>query len=55
MRMSMHGEAAWWWPLPLEGTVTFFAEWPAYGIPETSATIDATELRAAALRAERLW
>ena len=45
----------WWWLLPPEGTVTFFAAWPAYGIPESSATIDGTELRATALRAERLW
>ena len=45
----------WWWPLPPEETVTFFAAWPAHDIAESSATIDATELRAAALRSERLW
>jgi hypothetical protein len=45
----------WLWPLPPEGPLTFLAEWPASDIPESSATIDATELRVAASRSERVW
>jgi hypothetical protein len=45
----------WMWPLPRQGTVTFIAEWPAYDVAESSATIDAEELRGAATRSERVW
>jgi hypothetical protein len=45
----------WLWPLPPEGPLTFFAEWPAYDIPESSAAIDASELRASAARSEDVW
>jgi hypothetical protein len=45
----------WLWPLPPEGPLVFIAEWPAYDIPESSAAIDATELRTSATRSERLW
>lgn len=45
----------WLWPLPPDGPLTFLAEWPAYAVPESSATIDANELRAAAGRSEPVW
>jgi hypothetical protein len=45
----------WMWPLPPEGPVTFFAAWPAYGVAETSAEVDGTELRARAGDAEVVW
>lgn len=40
----------WAWPLPGPGELRFVAEWPAYGIPETAASIDAGLLVAAAAR-----
>lgn len=46
---------AWLAPIPPDGPLTFFAEWPAYGVEETEATMDATELRRAADRIEDLW
>lgn len=45
----------WLWPLSPEGPLTFIAERPAYGVAETSYTVDAGELRNSAERAEVLW
>jgi hypothetical protein len=51
-RWKMH---QWMWPLPPDGDLTFYAEWPALGISEVSASIDATELRQRAAESETLW
>jgi hypothetical protein len=45
----------WLWPLPPEGEITFVASWPVHGIPESTATIDSTELRERATEAENIW
>jgi hypothetical protein len=45
----------WMWPLPPEGSLTFVASWPAYGVSESTAELDATEIRARAWDAEMLW
>lgn len=45
----------WCRPLPTEGTLTIVVEWPAFGIPETSATVDAAVLVEAAARARPVW
>lgn len=44
----------WLWPLPPEGPLTFYADWPAKSIPETSTVLDATELRSLAQSAVRI-
>ena len=43
------------WPLPPVGPLTLVAEWPAYGVAEARAAVDATELRARAAEAETIW
>ena len=45
----------WVWPLPPEGPVTFACEWPAYGIPETSRTLEGDRFRAAGEKAKLLF
>lgn len=45
----------WLWPLPPPGDLTFVTAWPSQGISETSVTVDASELNAAASQAEHLW
>ncbi|MDG4826324.1 hypothetical protein O7635_31120 [Asanoa sp. WMMD1127] len=45
----------WVWPLPPDGPVTFVCEWPAVGIGESTATIDAAVIQSAAARAVLLW
>ena len=45
----------WLWPLPPDGPVTFTARWPAAGLEDVVATVDAAVLRDAAARAEVLW
>jgi len=45
----------WVWPLPPPGLITFFCAWPAAGIPESSATIEAAAIHDAAGRAVVLW
>jgi hypothetical protein len=46
----------WWaWPLPPGGPLEFVCEWPALGIAETRASIDAQLILAAAGRSVRLW
>jgi hypothetical protein len=45
----------WLWPLPPDGPLTFVAEWPKFGIPESRADVDGSSVRAAAVQAESLW
>jgi hypothetical protein len=46
----------WWaWPLPPAGPLEFVCEWPAFGIAETRAVIDAQLILDAAGRSTRLW
>ena len=45
----------WLWPLPPEGPLTFVAEWPRFAVPESTASVDAGELRRAAELAQDLW
>jgi hypothetical protein len=46
----------WWaWPLPPPGPLEFVVEWPAAGIAETRAGLDAQLILDAARRSIRLW
>jgi len=45
----------WMWPLPPAAPLTFWCEWQARGIPETSVGVDATDAVGAARRAVELW
>jgi hypothetical protein len=45
----------WVWPLPPAGPFAFVCEWPARGIPESRAQIDAALIHEAAGRAVILW
>jgi hypothetical protein len=45
----------WLWPLPEPGTLDLVCEWPIAGIALSKLEIDATQLRGAAERVERLW
>jgi hypothetical protein len=45
----------WVWPLPPPGPVAFVCEWPARGIPESRAEIDAQLILDASALAVRLW
>jgi hypothetical protein len=45
----------WVWPLPPPGPVTFVAEWPARGIPESRAEVDAQPILDAATRAIQVF
>ena len=45
----------WVWPLPPTGPLAFVCEWPARGIPESRAEIDAGVILEAAGRAVTLW
>jgi hypothetical protein len=46
----------WWaWPLPPAGPMEFVCEWPAFGIPETRAGLDAQLILDAAAHSIRLW
>jgi hypothetical protein len=46
----------WWaWPLPPPGTLEFVCEWPALGLAETRAAVDAQLILDAARRSVRLW
>jgi len=48
--------ARWWaWPLPPKGPLEFVCEWPALGIPQTRAELDAALILEAADRSIRLW
>lgn len=45
----------WVWRLPPRGPITFFCQWPAYGIVDARAQIDAQRIRDAASRSVDLW
>jgi hypothetical protein len=46
----------WWaWPLPPAGPLEFVCEWPAFGVAESRAGIDAQLVLDAARRSIRLW
>jgi hypothetical protein len=45
----------WVWPLPPTGPFAFVCEWPARGIAESRAEIDAVSILDAAARAVTLW
>ncbi len=46
----------WWtWPLPPPGPLDFVCEWPAFGIAESRAGVDAQLILDAARRSIRLW
>jgi len=46
----------WWtWPLPPGGPLEFVCEWPAFGIAESRAGVDARVILDAAGRSVRLW
>ena len=46
----------WWtWPLPPAGPLEFVCEWPAFGIAESRAGLDAQLILDAARRSIRLW
>jgi hypothetical protein len=45
----------WVWPLPPPGPFTFVCEWPARGIAESRAQIDAGSILEAAGRAVTFW
>ncbi|WP_328471925.1 hypothetical protein OHA21_08515 [Actinoplanes sp. NBC_00393] len=40
----------WIWPLPPPGPVAFICEWPAHGIPDSRAELDAQQILDAATR-----
>jgi len=42
-------------PMPPDGPLTFIAEWPAHGIAETHATVDAFQLRRLVDDVIELW
>jgi hypothetical protein len=46
---------AWVWGLPPPGPLAFVCEWPARGIPETRAKMDAGLVLEAADRAMPVW
>lgn len=45
----------WLWPLPPAGDLRLVAQWTDMGMPESSITLDGTQLREAADRAQRYW
>ncbi len=45
----------WLWPLPPPGPLAFVTAWAELGIEETTVTVQAEDLIAAADRAEQLW
>jgi hypothetical protein len=45
----------WLWPLPPPGRLAFVCAWPAEGVDETRAEIDAAPIVAASARAVELW
>ena len=47
---------SWWtWPLPPAGPLELVCEWPAFGIAESRAVIDAQIILGAAARSIQLW
>ena len=53
-RVTMN-PAYWLWPLPPAGPLRLFVEWPALGIPLSSAELDSSAVLAAAARSQPLW
>lgn len=45
----------WLWPLPEDGTMRLYVEWPALEISLSTAEVDTSALREAAERSQRLW
>lgn len=50
-----YSQEYWAWPLPGSGPLGLVVEWPAFGIGETTASIDCSLLIAAAERAQPVW
>jgi hypothetical protein len=50
-----YSQEYWAWPLPGPGPVGFVVEWPAFGISETTATIDGDQFVNAATRSHPIW
>jgi hypothetical protein len=53
--LGTHFSRWWAWPLPPAGPLEFVCEWPAIGVAETRAVIDAQLILDAAARSTRLW
>lgn len=45
----------WVWPLPPPGPLKFVCAWPAFDIPESTASVDGAEVIDAAKRATVVW
>jgi hypothetical protein len=50
-----YSQEYWAWPLPGSGPLGLVVEWPAFGIDETTASVDGDLLLAAAARARPVW
>lgn len=50
-----YAQEYWAWPLPGPGELRFVVEWPAFGIPETTASIGGELLVEAGARARPVW
>ncbi|MDQ6727925.1 MAG: hypothetical protein M3066_17445 [Actinomycetota bacterium] len=50
-----YSQTYWVWPLPGPGQLQFVAEWPAFGVGETAAVVDAGMLIGAAAVARPIW
>ncbi len=48
-------QSYWVWPLPPPGPLKFVCAWPAFGIPESTASVDAAGVIDAATRATVVW
>ncbi len=53
--MRRHDSAYYVWPLPPAGPLRFVCEWPAYGIAESSVTVEAGPILDAARQAIAIW
>lgn len=52
---SRYQQEWWLWPIPAAGDVTLVCEWPAFGIPESRATLSGDAVRRAAAQARAIW
>ncbi len=50
-----YSQQYWAWPLPTSGPLRFVVAWPAFGIEETTASVDGEILVEAASRAQPVW
>jgi len=50
-----YSQEYWAWPLPGSGLMGLVVQWPAFGISETTASVDGSLLIAAAERAQPVW